>query len=450
MCSSDLAPPGGSAHGGHLFIELEELKGSEWLETGRWNHALEEEGVIKEGGDANTWSRPHLPLISVPALAKLRDSISTQNIFLDVPGRTYPAVSRYMCSKLAANGMLPQEHLETILASLGSERKGRDGKPRGRLTLGSAKSSGNVSRTTTQISAPPKGDIESPPPRIAGMKASTAADELFHMLDPEKGEEVSSLNVAHFPFLKSVAVAFGRLTAPIDAGCEEGAPVRFLALILTPEVMSRDAVKMAHALAGMMLDEHFVTKLYGAKGPVEILDALDRNLEAVHILPHVHKLPAADPMTVETASELSFDEVIGEDEDDVLLAEMEERLRARKGLPARQPPAIGRTNTPTSNDGLCAGSTPNSAGGLMRKRASFDKELHNLGEGAKLTLETSSTRPKDIASRLFIVAEQQTAGVWKETHHWNWALEQKVKEDGTWTRPFLPTISVPEIGRAHV
>ena len=40
------------------------------------------------------------------------------------------------------------------------------------------------------------------------------------------------------------------------------------------------SVKMAHALAGMMLDEHFVNKLYSAKNATELLAALDRNLES--------------------------------------------------------------------------------------------------------------------------------------------------------------------------
>lgn len=44
--------------------------------------------------------------------------------------------------------------------------------------------------------------------------------------------------------------------------------------------------------------------------------------------------------------------------------------------------------------------------------------------------------------RMFIELEQYRAGVWSETHHWNWAFEQEATNDsGGWSLPHLPTIS---------
>ena len=77
-----------------LFIELEEFgrvgssaAGRDWRETGRWNHALEEEIVTSpKGKTGRCWSRPHLPNISFPALVQLRASLAATNVLLDVPG----------------------------------------------------------------------------------------------------------------------------------------------------------------------------------------------------------------------------------------------------------------------------------------------------------------------------------------------------------------------------
>ena len=62
----------------HLFIELEELHGEQWEERGRWNHALEED-IVEADGHV-TWSRPHLPTLSVPALVRLRQALGSENV----------------------------------------------------------------------------------------------------------------------------------------------------------------------------------------------------------------------------------------------------------------------------------------------------------------------------------------------------------------------------------
>ena len=62
----------------HLFIELEELHGQKWEERGRWNHALEEDVIVAAGRES--WSRPHLPTLSVPALVRLRQGLVPGNV----------------------------------------------------------------------------------------------------------------------------------------------------------------------------------------------------------------------------------------------------------------------------------------------------------------------------------------------------------------------------------
>ena len=78
---------------GHLFIELEEKHGSSWKETSRWNHALTED--VQPGSSTwskPTWSRPHLPTVSVPSLWSLRQALGLEAaVLLDPPGDTLPS-----------------------------------------------------------------------------------------------------------------------------------------------------------------------------------------------------------------------------------------------------------------------------------------------------------------------------------------------------------------------
>lgn len=50
-----------------MFVELEELKGSEWKETARW---IKFEEDLEER--ANRWGKPHVATLSFHSLLELR------------------------------------------------------------------------------------------------------------------------------------------------------------------------------------------------------------------------------------------------------------------------------------------------------------------------------------------------------------------------------------------
>ena len=108
------------------------------------------------------------------------------------------------------------------------------------------------------------------------------------MLAPDAEEEALDLLVAHVPFVSSPVMAFVRCENPVDAGCESHAPVRYLFLLIGPEEEHEASTRMAHALAGVMLDEPFVAAVADAQDADTFLRVFDRYLERVPILPHVH------------------------------------------------------------------------------------------------------------------------------------------------------------------
>ena len=77
----------------------------------------------------------------------------------------------------------------------------------------------------------------------------------FRMLEPEAEEEALDLLIAHVAFVDAPVMAFVRCAQPVDAGCESHAPVRYLFILIGPEQECDASTRMAHALAGVMLDE---------------------------------------------------------------------------------------------------------------------------------------------------------------------------------------------------
>jgi len=470
----------------HLFIELQELRGDTWTETGRWNHALEEDALpLSPGHDASdphTWSQPRLPTISVAAVVRLQLALSPANVFLGLRADSLREIAEAMLQRLVAGGLLAAEQHERVAEALLSAKR-----------LAPGPDSPNRGPTVAPRRRPRR--------RMAGFEASDAeADELFHMLDPEKGEEAASLLLAHLGFLTEPMVAFARLATPVDLGCEGQAPVRYLCLLLGPEAEAEGTSRMAHAFGSILSDEHAVAALNRASSPQALLDALNAHFEGLSILPHVFSFSSAprlngmpasgDPSRSSAASTSeSGDESV--DEDEVLLAEVEERIRARKGMRTRpqsrpmsrsvsrerdldrsegeSPVESARASRPGSSLGDKSGSqdgavvTPKQ----RRRREEFQHRLDKLLElsterlpvlppppgsaldasiGGRVVLDMASLRSVQKGRRrLFIEMEQAEAGVWRETDHWNWALAQEKATDGTWSRPHLPTISIASL-----
>ncbi|EOD06179.1 Na+/H+ antiporter [Emiliania huxleyi CCMP1516] len=462
----------------HLFIELEELRAEAWTETGRWNHALEEDALpLSPGHDAAdpTWSLPRLPTISVTAAASLQQALSPANIFLGLQADSLREIAEVMLQRLVEGGLLAAEqHAQVAEVLLSAKRLGRPVEG---------------------------GEVGTPLRRIAGFEASDAeADELFHMLDPEKGEEAASLLLAHLDFISEPIVTFARLATPVDLGCEGQAPVRYLCLLLGPEAEAEASSRMAHAFGGILSDEYAVAALNRARSPQALLDALNAHLEGLSILPHVFGFSSAPrptdfPGSTKSAGEStsvseSDDESV--DEDEVLLAELEGRIRARKGMSPAIPPTAHRQMSrsvsregemdrseagdsptpgrPTSSLGDRSGSQDGLTAATPRQRRRREEFQHRLDKLLQLSTEKLPVLPPppgsaldapadgkvvlDMASlrtvparrrRLFISMEQAEAGVWRETDHWNWALAQEKATDGTWSRPHLPTISIASL-----
>ena len=174
--------------GSHLFIAMEELHGDKWDETGRWNHALAE-----DLGEDLRWSRPHLPTISVPALVRLRSTLTRENVILDSHSATFAAAIQEVLAIFVAQGALREADRALATKTLARARK------------------------SDMHGAMKVGGLKTP----MGLRARKGADvDNVKMLAPDKGEEAFNLLVAHVPYVQRQALVFVRLRRAIEAGVE--------------------------------------------------------------------------------------------------------------------------------------------------------------------------------------------------------------------------------------
>lgn len=161
------------------------------------------------------------------------------------------------------------------------------------------------------------------------------------MLAPDADEEALDLLIAHVPFVDKPAMAFVRCAEAIDAGCESHAPVRYLFLLIGPESDMAASAAMAHALAGVMLDEQLVAGIAEATNPHDFLHVLDQHLEHVAILPHVHmphthqaghgggNVSHGHAHSTSASSDSTDNAESNDDEDEVVMAEVCASARGR-------------------------------------------------------------------------------------------------------------------------
>jgi len=358
---------------------------------------------------------------------KLRATLKTTNVMLDVPGTSFVEVVDHVLNLLLAAGELKLELLPRIRAiflALESTSPGRDatesfatqpdspldpsalsspGPPSPNVlpqSIGARVSTASPARDSSRprvalatkasashdalpslpplaISAapPPPRPPEAPAPPVSPMGAAAAvaeAHDWYAMLTPNADEEALDLLLAHVTFVDSPLMAFVRCTQPIDASCELHTPVRYLFLLVGPEADMAVSAQIAHALAGIMLDEPFVAAVADAADATDVLAALDERLEAITILPHVHVRhvhnppgpppggdrgqhpPGAVPPsrsatptalhTTSVSSDMHSSDEAGcgeseedEDEDEVVFADLEDHLRLTQALPQREP-----------------------------------------------------------------------------------------------------------------
>ncbi|XP_028618538.1 anion exchange protein 4 isoform X5 [Grammomys surdaster] len=242
-----------------LFIQLNELLGwpqaLEWRETGRW--LLFEE---KLDIGAGRWSGPHVPILTLPSLQKLRSLLAEGIVLLDCQAQSLLELVEQVVSGESLSPELrgqlqalllqrPQHHIQTT-------------------GIKSCRGSNTFRKASCDEDTPLKHQ-----------------NPLRQKLPP--GAEAAAVLAGELGFLEQPLGAFIRLQNPVvlEPLTEVILPSRFFCLLLGPPTLGRSYHEMGRAAAVLLSDPQFQWSVRRASNLHDLLAALDAFLQEVTALP---------------------------------------------------------------------------------------------------------------------------------------------------------------------
>eukprot|EP00929_Paragymnodinium_shiwhaense_P029412 TRINITY_DN16861_c0_g1_i1.p1 TRINITY_DN16861_c0_g1~~TRINITY_DN16861_c0_g1_i1.p1 ORF type:complete len:967 (-),score=177.36 TRINITY_DN16861_c0_g1_i1:213-3113(-) len=269
----------------HLFVELHEFRRDHWHETHRWNHGLQEDLVVRERRAATkmvdshhetkgSWTKPHLPSVSLNGLANLRNGLMPCTVVLDLYATdehsAFNEITKVMMEQFVRVGLVDAKEKEKALAQWMDR-------------LFPTKCVVAKSCTDESLAMPRNVSIDSALSMTDPLKAD-ADEEAVHILVDEAN------------WLRSDVVAFVRLANVVNCGLEEQSMwqmpcCKYIAFILGPpdaeEPMKR--VEMGRALAALLQDDCVVNAAYNSSIPDEFVEMVDDHFTKLRLMPQTSR-----------------------------------------------------------------------------------------------------------------------------------------------------------------
>ncbi|XP_072486614.1 anion exchange protein 4 isoform X2 [Notamacropus eugenii] len=251
----------------YLFIQLNELLGSpqnqEWKETGRW--MLFEEKLDLE---ARRWSRPHVPTLSLSSILELRALLTTSLVLLDCPVQSLSDLTEQV-TRVESLNPEGKERLKAVLLQRTQHHMQPMCWSAARRLCTRLCRGGHPTETPAE-EAPLKEQLQSP---------------LWQKLPP--GTEAAAVLVGELDFLTQKLGVFVHFPEPVVLGTltEVPLPIRFVCIILGPPAPGKDYHEMGRATAVLLSDQMFRQSACQARGPQDLVSAMDVFLEEVMVLP---------------------------------------------------------------------------------------------------------------------------------------------------------------------
>lgn len=307
----------GLFRGKHLFVELHEFRGTEWEETHRWNHGLQEDLLMvrQESCDSNPeWTGPHLPSISLFGLSSLHTSLTEELVILDLDVGCFESCLRVIADaaleRMVQLGKCPDflavdaaenlhEHME--------RRKVARGKHSDIAGLEAWASSGKQNTVPKRkfklgivdqvLHGGDPGGSEDIDAQYLDYITRVHSDDA---LRPNVEEESVQILIDNVDWIDEDVTCIVRLSEAIQTGLEEfsrgGAPTtRFVVLILGPlddvgkcekNAVNKRQVEMGEATAALLQDDAVVQAVYRAKSPKDVIQAFEQRLWNLRLMPN--------------------------------------------------------------------------------------------------------------------------------------------------------------------
>uniref|UniRef100_A0A8C5BKJ1 Anion exchange protein n=1 Tax=Gadus morhua TaxID=8049 RepID=A0A8C5BKJ1_GADMO len=232
------------------YVELNELQGSSWQETGRWLGY--EENVSPATG---VWSSAHVSYLTFKSLIQLRKTMSTGAVILDLDASSLSTVAERAVDELLNKNEIRASDRESLLRSLLMRRSQVEIAP-----VAEAPPSGDIEMTT--FSVPKKRDTSD------NMEASIVLSGVVDVL-------------------QKPVVAFVRLSDSVvmEAVLEAPVPVRFVFILAGPSDSGLDYHESGRAMGALMADWVFSLEAYLARTDQELTNAIADFMDSSIVIP---------------------------------------------------------------------------------------------------------------------------------------------------------------------
>ncbi|XP_077474338.1 solute carrier family 4 member 1a (Diego blood group) [Stigmatopora argus] len=229
------------------YVELNELSGNTWQETGRWV-GFEENFNARTG----KWGPSHMSYLTFKSLIQLRKTISTGAVIFDLNASSLSSVVENVVDALVNKNEIRASDRDALLRALLMRRSQSD---RPMVT--------------------PSGDIE-----MQTFSVSNKRDNSNNM-------EASIVLSGALDLLEKPVVAFVRLgdSVVMDSTLESPVPVRFVFILVGPSQSGMDYSESGRAMGALMADWVFCLEAFLAQTDQDLTNAIADFMDCSIVIP---------------------------------------------------------------------------------------------------------------------------------------------------------------------
>ncbi|XP_060757844.1 solute carrier family 4 member 1a (Diego blood group) isoform X2 [Neoarius graeffei] len=228
------------------YVELNELLGVKWQETGRWI-GYEETFNPTTG----TWGSSHISCLTFRSLLQLRKVMSTAAVLLDLKQNDFTVIAETIVDELLGKNEIGPSDRETLLKALLEKRSQTD---------------------EIQVTS-------------AGIEMQTFS--VIKQRDTSDNTEASIVLSGVVDSLQKPVVAFVRLkdSVVMDGIMEASVPVRFIFVLLGPIESGIDFHESGRAMGTLLADWVFSLEAYLADNEKELTNAIADFMDCSVVIP---------------------------------------------------------------------------------------------------------------------------------------------------------------------
>ncbi|KAI5097266.1 band 3 anion transport protein, partial [Silurus meridionalis] len=277
------------------YVELNELLGGNWQETGRW--VGYEETFNQTTGK---WGSSHISCLTFRSLIQLRKIMSTAAVLLDVETNDFTLIAEKIVDELLEKNEIRASDRETLLKALLEKRRHRDADLLCHQTGSTFYLRPNCLLISIYIHLNAPTRLRKSEIFIQGFKIFyldtynrsfrlllILLSFLFNQRDTSDNVEASIVLSGAVESLQKPVVAFVRLqdSVMMDGIMEASVPVRFVFVLVGPTESAVDFHESGRAMGTLLADWVFSLEAYLAESEKELTNAIADFMDCSVVIP---------------------------------------------------------------------------------------------------------------------------------------------------------------------